>query len=170
MDVQQQAPSNETNAPSPVNLCSPATADGKHTNALILGIPNSFAPQPVSNLARWSAQDLKVGADQGITVVQKSYGVCLQKGEGVGIDFERAAHYLKLAAGQGNPQAKQKEKGKEKQKQKQKKKQRQKQKQKEKEKQRAKQKENENEKEKQRKRQKEEWKRKEKPKQKPTQK
>jgi TPR repeat protein len=34
-------------------------------------------------------------------VAQNSYGNCLNKGEGVGIDFEGAAHYFKLAANQG---------------------------------------------------------------------
>jgi hypothetical protein len=34
-----------------------------------------------------AAHYLKLAADQGIAVAQNNYGICLQKGEGVSIDF-----------------------------------------------------------------------------------
>jgi TPR repeat protein len=45
---------------------------------------------------------LKQCADQGDTIAQCRYGLCLQDGEGVSIDLRNAAHYFKLSADQGN--------------------------------------------------------------------
>jgi hypothetical protein len=51
-----------------------------------------FAPAQVPlNLMISSVRELKPAADQGHAVAQFHYGCCLQKGEGVSIDFQGAA-------------------------------------------------------------------------------
>jgi TPR repeat protein len=52
---------------------------------------------------RTSLHYLKLVADQRIVFAQFNYGNCLQKGEGVEIDFRGAAHHFKLAADQRTP-------------------------------------------------------------------
>jgi TPR repeat protein len=52
-----------------------------------------------SNLQK-AVHDYKLAGDQGIAAAQFNYGVCLENGRGVPIDFQQAAHYFKLAADQ----------------------------------------------------------------------
>jgi hypothetical protein len=47
----------------------------------------------------------KLAADQRNAAAQFNYGNCMQKGEGVRVDFQGAAHYFKLAAAQGHANA-----------------------------------------------------------------
>jgi TPR repeat protein len=56
-------------------------------------------PKPLQIFGNPSLKILKVAADQGFAAAQYNYGNYLQKG--VGIDFQGAAHYFKLAADQG---------------------------------------------------------------------
>jgi TPR repeat protein len=44
---------------------------------------------------------LRQYTDQGDTIAQYHYDLCLQNGKGVSIDLRSAAHYFKLSADQG---------------------------------------------------------------------
>jgi hypothetical protein len=102
MNGEQHIPPNERNLPSPAHLCSPAQpGDGIRPDAEFKNLHDSSSPHCTSNFVNCLAHDLKVAADQGIAAAQLNYGICLKKGEGVGIDFQGAAHYFKLAADQG---------------------------------------------------------------------
>jgi TPR repeat protein len=63
--------------------------------------PISGAAEVLATQAE-DANSYKMKADAGDPIAQDQYGLCLERGTGVPIDFVRAAEYYKMSAEQGN--------------------------------------------------------------------
>jgi hypothetical protein len=106
MNGEQHVPSNKTNLPSPVQSWSPAPpGDEKSLDGLLRDSPDSSSPHRTSTLMNWSSHDLKVAADQGEAAVQNNDRLDLDVGTGASKDLKGVAHYFKLSADQGDPDA-----------------------------------------------------------------